>query len=874
MEFKLLKCNILIVSFLFTSFISIAQNKISGTILNSKNESLSYANVTVYNEKETSLVTYAITDENGKYSLELPKGIYFFKISFLGYKPLSIKKNIIKDEIFNFKLIEDVASLDEVVIKAKSLDALIRNDTIKYNLNKLTTGNEENLKDVLNKLPGVEIDENGKIKANGKKIDKLLIDGKEFFGDQHQLATENISAEMIKGISLLENFNDLTDIENQTHSGKTAMNIEIGENYKGQIKGNISIGGGYKNRYELNTNLFTFRKKTNLFFIGSTNNIGNQTFTFEDYISFQGGVQKFISDNTSSTTISSKDLPSYLLPNNNVESKNELFSALNFSYNPSEKFKLNSYVIFDKTSITEKQLIKQTYITNNQNVVLNIENSNDKQFLINNSFVNAVYKPSKKSVFEYVLSLSPQNNNLKSSDILTVTNYNTLIDKNSITLNQTLKFKHRFNKTILSSTIYYSYNENKENLNIISNESFLDLIFPNSNYKVLQNINNSHTNYGINTYLSRKITKKTSLKIKYILSNRKEKFISDIQNNTQHNDINFNVLENKIGFSFFNKRKSFLNYNFGSDISLLNAGEYFNTNILPFGNIKFNFNKSHNLKVSYKKNIDVPQVDNLINESYIQNYNTFITNQNIRPNTISKNDNFGVNYFIYDLFSGTLLSLGVNHIIGRNIITTNTEYTNDYITNKYFLGKTNKKTTSYLLLDKKFSKIPFNLRFKNTFSHLEDFNYINEIQNRYISNIFSNNLKLSSNFKTQIFNFDIGHKRKQSIFFSKNIETESKVILNEPYLNFNFNFNRFSITLNNSMEFYSINGLQSHFIRISPKIHYKTKDKKWKFYVKGQDILNINTNYVVENAIYDNYIEEKTLSTMAGYIIGGLTYKF
>ncbi len=878
MVFKLLKCNVLLIFlFLFTSFICVAQNRISGSVLSSNNEILSYANVTVYDESKTNLVSYAITDENGKYKLELENGTYLFKVSYLGFKPVAIKKNIIKDEELDFKLIEDVSSLDEIVIKAKSLDATIKNDTIKYNLKKLTTGNEENLKDVLKKLPGVEIDENGKIKANGKKIDKLLIDGKEFFGDQHQLATENISAEMIKGISLLDNFNDFSDIENQSNSGKTAMNIEIDKNYKGQIKGNISIGGGYNDRYEANTNLFTFRKKTNLFFIGSVNNIGNQTFTFEDYISFQGGIQKFISDNTSSVTISGKDLPSYLLPNNNIESKSEQFSALNFSFNPSNKFKLNSYIIFDKTDITEKQLIKQTYIANNQNIILNIENSKNNKFLINNSFLNAVYKPNKKSVFEYTLSFSPQDNALKGKDKLAVKKYNSSIDNNIVSLNQLLKFKYRYNKTILSSTIYHSLKKNRENLSITSNESFLDLIFPSVDHKALQNVNNSYTNYGINSFISRKLTKKTSLKVKYLLSKRKETFVSNIQNNIQHNNVALNILENKIGLSLFNKRKYFFNYNIGLDVSMINIDEYFNTNtLLPFIDIKFNFNKSHNLKLSYKRTIDIPNANNLANDSYIENFNTLVRNQNIKPNTILKNDNFNMNYLIYDLFSGTLLSFGINHIIGQNVITTNTEYSNEYRTNNYYLGSdiNNKKTSSYLLLDKKFSKIPFKIRFKNIFSHLVNYNYINEISNKFTSNVLSNHLKVSSNFKTEIFNFDIGYKRKQSKIDIENIDTKSKVILNESFINIYSSFNRFSITINNSIEFYDVNGLQNNFIRINPSIHYKTKDKKWKFFIKGQDILNINTNYIVENAIYENYFEEKTISTMGGFIITGMTYKF
>ncbi|MGY0427319.1 MAG: hypothetical protein ACWIPI_10935, partial [Polaribacter sp.] len=443
---------------------------------------------------------------------------------------------------------------------------------------------------------------------------------------------------MVKGVSLLKNFKDFSDVDNQTKSGKTAMNIEIDEKYKGRIKGNISIGGGYENKYELITNLFSFRNKTNVFFIGSLNNIGNQSFSFQDYINFQGGVQKLLgnSHNSHSISISGKDVPPYLLSDGNEKSKNEQFSALNFSYNPSSKFKLNMYTIFDKTNTIEEQLARQTYFTHNQNSTLNLDNLRDTRFLINNSFIDAIYKPTNRSVLEYTLSFSPQKNNLLSSDNFDVEKFNTKRNNSGYTLNQILHFKQKFSKYLFSSTIYHSIKNNNENLHISSNKNFLGLAFLGSNYLAFQDIKNSNYKYGFNTFLSRKIHKNLSFKIKYNVSKRNENFKSNVLNNSLKNNTKLEVLNNLIGFNFYNKEKTFINYEVGANYNFLTSNKVSNTIFLPFISFKFNFKKSHYLDISYKKTIKLPQVDNLIENSYISNFNTLINNQNILPNTIIK----------------------------------------------------------------------------------------------------------------------------------------------------------------------------------------------------------------------------------------------
>lgn len=871
LKLKLLENNFFLFIFLFTSFAVFSQNNISGTILSVKNEKLAFANVTVFDENGKSLKTYAISDENGKYNLDLPEGVYYFKVNYLGYKPVSLKKQITKDEILNFILEEDQKALDEVVIKAKSLEANIRNDTIKYNIKQIKTGKERNLKDILEKLPGIDTDGNGKIIANGKKIDKLLIDGKDFFGDQHQLATENISAEMVEGISLLTNYKDISDLDNQDKSEKTAMNIEIGEKYKGRLHGNISIAGGFVQKYEAKTNLFSFSKKTNLYVIASSNNLGNQTFTIEDYINFMG-IEKFISDNSGSMDISEDDFLYYLIPDLHVKRKDEQLAAFNLSFNPSKKFKLNTYVVLAKNKVTEEQTARQSYITNAQNVKVNAENTSDNSLLINNSYINLVYKPTNKSVLDYTLSFSPQRHLLNSLDKWAVNSYDTYKNNQNYALNQVLSYKQRMGEYLMLTKLYHRIKHKNNYLKINSSDGFLGLSFRDDNYMISQDIKHKKTDWGIHSAISRKIYRNLSAKINYKLYNSKEIFKSEVYNTLLNNDSNLNILENVLGFTFYNKRKVLVNYNLGLNYSWLILNGKRNYNLLPSAKLSLNFKTWHYLSLSYRRTMKWPQANNLVENSYIISFNALANNQNILATTLSKDDNFDLTYHISDLFSGTAFTINASLSLAHNIMTTNTRTYSDYRINRFYVGGDDKSYNTYFNFRKKFYKIPFIFKLKSLFSVAQQNSYINDEADQINSKSLSNNIKLSSRFKKSFFDFEIGYKRKDRVIESEKNILKNSLIVKKPYLNLFFDYKKWSFTIKSTLVSYKSNTFKREFFEIDPVINYKTK--KWIFYIKGNDILNLNRNFIIENAYYDNYFEERTVATLGGYVLAGFQYNF
>ncbi len=850
----------------------LAQVKVSGSVISSEEKTaLAFANIIVYDSQERDMITYTTSDKEGKYQLEVKKGSYILKVSYLGYKKLSLRRNFSENTTLNFTLKPQNTELKEVVIEAKSVDIIIKNDTLRYNLKALTSGKEEDLKEVLKKLPGVEIDDNGKIKANGKPIDKLLIDGKEFFGNQHQLATENISSEMIKGISLLNNYKDFNDIDPDKRTNKTAMNIEIKDEYKGLVKGNIYALGGYSKKYELKANLFTFNTKVNAFLILGGNNIGESTFSFEDYINFRGGFDALITGRHSKKgRLSSNSIPSFVFSGRNLKSKNEQLGALNCSYQNGNKFKVNSYFIFDRMNTVEERLIKQTYIEKYKGTIRNLNHTSDNRIWLNNSFFDIHFKPGKYSSVKYSANFSPQKNDRLKTDTLKTQYFNTEKDELNYGFSQNLKYNQKIEKFFFNANLYHQIKRQDDNLNILSDSVFLGLHFDNQIYSANQNLNQKINSFGLNTSLSRKIIKNISAVLSYNISKNQEHFKTLIYNTQLNNDIRLNTWEHNIGLGLNNGSKSFIIYDIGVDYNVLKINNKKVKAILPYADVQLIFSSSHNLKFYYNKSLGVPDAKDIIYAPYISDFRTFINNSNVLNNSTSTKHEIGTSYQIYDQFSGTSFNASGSYSIGKNDITNKSVSQRNYLTNYHTLQDHYSAWRVFAYFSKKFD-IPLIIRLSSHYSNSEKSRFIEDKSFNFNYQSLSNSIRVRSNFDT-IFNFSLGYRITYSKTKGTRIPTE--MFKHKPFLKLMFDYKQWHLSINTAYEDYQSNLLERHFVRIDPTLRFKTKNKKWNFYIKAKDILQMNKNEIIKTSLYDNYFEEQSVMVMGGYVILGMKYKF
>ncbi|EKT3967026.1 hypothetical protein JE952_000964 [Flavobacterium psychrophilum] len=141
------------------------------------------------------------------------------------------------------------------------------------------------MKEILEKLPGVEVDKNGGVTVQGKKVTKMMVEGKSFFGGGSKLAVENIPADALDKIEVIDHFNQVGFMKQVSDSDDLAINVKLKEDKKKFVFGDIEAGvelAGNNGFYLGHAGIFFYSPKTNISYIGDSNNIGKSTFAFDD----------------------------------------------------------------------------------------------------------------------------------------------------------------------------------------------------------------------------------------------------------------------------------------------------------------------------------------------------------------------------------------------------------------------------------------------------------------------------------------------------------------------------------------------------------------------------------------------------------------
>ena len=231
---------------------------------------------------------YALTDTEGIVVLQgLPVGRGTFSFEFMGYKPKKFVFDVKKgaNEYGDLLVSEDVNLLDAVVVTDVANQIVVKKDTIEYNASSFKVNETDMLEELIKKLPGVEIDSEGKITAGGKEITKIMIDGKTFFLDDPTLATKNLPAKIVDKVRIVEKKSDQAEFTG-IDDGEEETVLDLGIK-KGMMRGwfgNMGAGGGYdpmqeKGRYEGAAMIGRFTDKSQISIIGNVNNTNNRGFT-------------------------------------------------------------------------------------------------------------------------------------------------------------------------------------------------------------------------------------------------------------------------------------------------------------------------------------------------------------------------------------------------------------------------------------------------------------------------------------------------------------------------------------------------------------------------------------------------------------------
>lgn len=874
-----MKKNILFLFLLFSA-IAFSQNiRFEGTVKDTTGVGLEMANIMAINKQTKAMDAYAITNEAGKFVLNLNANTaYIIKASYLGYE--NYEKTVqTGSSNMNYNVVLREGILLKGVEIVHEIPVRISGDTIIYNADSFKNGTERKLEDVLKKLPGVEVNKDGEIEVEGKKVQKVMVEGKDFFDGDTKLATKNIPADALDKIQVLRNYNEVTNLKGlENNEENVALNIKLKDGKKNFWFGDITAGigvGHEEDRYIINPKLFYYNPKFSLNVIGNKNNIGELPLTAQDYFKFTGGFKNMMRKGGSSFNVVSNDLGILGLRNNQAANIESSFGAANFSFNPSKAWTLSGFgiVLGNKTEIETKTISNRTDELPDGTSQTVSETKEDftrqdsKQALLK---LSSSYVPSEKVHFDYdaLVKFSDQKENTSLYSNLLSDIY-TNKKQNPFSINQNLNYYYTLSdKHVFAFEMQHMYQDEDPLYN--ANLETQPFVLPGYNttqtrddisQKRFVKTNKLDSKFDYYYMVTPKSNINLTLGNTYSYQNFDSSIFQILDNGTQNNltatensnDVNYMFNDVFLGVHYkfltgkftFNPGFSVHQYNM-NDEQLGTSNKQSFTRILPDVYALWQIKKSETLTYNYSLTNNFTDINKLAQGYVFSNYNSLFSGNRYLENSTSQVHS--LRYFKYNMFNfenifanisytkqvdaikNKALFSGVNQV--SSAVNINSSFPEESLSGSANYGR------SFFKYYKANARVSIGW---NKFNNIRVYpdtdtdpdNNPTAIQTtESLSQSYS--LGFSTNFK-QLPNLGISYNYSISDNFSDIVYTDSPSLTLEYYFleafsftseyNFFHNYNK-SKTIDSEYDFLSAN------------IMYQKKDSKWEWKLSGTNLLD------------------------------------
>lgn len=294
------KIYIILLTICFTSAISAQKNgTVKGVAFDTiSKQPVAGATITVLEKKDSSLVSFTMTGNDGKFELKgLANGEYRLLVTHVNYYNsnsfFTVSDNKKNAELGNIVMNDVTKVLPEVIVKNEAPPVTLINDTIQYNAGSFKVQPNASVEQLLKKLPGVKVEKDGSIKAQGEKVQKVLVDGKEFFSNDPKIATKNLPADAVDKVQVYDKQSDqaqLTGFDDGNY--EKTINLKLKKDKKKGLFGKVNAGAGANERYEGKFNVNSFKGARQMSAIGMANNTNAEGFSFMDILNFTGALNQ------------------------------------------------------------------------------------------------------------------------------------------------------------------------------------------------------------------------------------------------------------------------------------------------------------------------------------------------------------------------------------------------------------------------------------------------------------------------------------------------------------------------------------------------------------------------------------------------------
>ena len=865
---------------LFIPFFMFSQTvKLEG-IVNDKSGPLEMANIIAFKKGTNLLQSYSITDAKGRYKLNLEQNMeYTLKVSYLGYTTINVDIVIGDSEIQtkNIEMLESNESLNDIELTYE-MPVKIIGDTIVYSTDSFITGTEKKLEDILDKLPGIEIDDNGEIEVEGKKVKKILVEGKEFFDGDTKLATQNIPANAVDKVQVLKNYNEVSGMRGITNDeDNIAINIKLKEGKDKFWFGEVNAGVGVSDedyKYLAKPKLFYYSKDKSINVLADFNNIGEPPFTRRDYFRFTGGLRGSMMGSGTSFNVSSSDLGFATAQNNRAQEIVSNFGAVNFSLTPKKSMVFNGFSIVNDSETD--MFIQKNTVYNESGIVDRSETISKQINQLAMLKFSTTYNPSENLHIDYDIFGKILKQSERNDVTSTQRSADTFLEEKPVSLNQNLNAYYTLNdKNIFSSELQYIYQKDTPLFNSIASEQPFDIIptIDQDFYDLFQNKKFSTSKFDGKVDYYYLLNNKSNLNFTFGTTLSSQKFESDLSQKLEDGTtVNFEEenLNNDVSYYFsdvflgihYKLVKGILTFNPGLTIhkykvedKQLGTTDTDNlTKFLPNLYARLQFNSSQSLRFNYSINTQFSDINKAAEGYMLTNYKSLTRGNRELENSL--NHKYSLSFFSFSMFSFTNINASITYTRKVDGIKNNTEILGidrvSYPLNSIFADET---FTGFFRYGKTYSK--FKTNFRANISNSIFNNIVNDAWVKSKTFTQSYQASVATKFKNSP-NFEVGYQ----LSFSKYASTGSTT--NRPFANLEIPFLK-SFIFTADYSYYNYKNdektYENKYSFLNANLYYQQKGSKWEFKLSGNNLtdnLSINT---------DSYNEISDTNTSSLYYI-------
>ncbi|MDB4113248.1 TonB-dependent receptor family protein [Flavobacteriaceae bacterium] len=868
-----------LVALLFSSIVSFGQISFKGVITDTLKNPLELASLVAINKETNGFESYVITDDLGQFKLDLKENTrYNIQISYIGLQTINdnlstSQINLVKDYVLKAEF-----TLDEVELVYK-MPVAIKGDTLVYNADAYKNGSERKLEDIIEKLPGVEINESGQIEVEGKVVNKLMVNGKDFFDGDTKIATKNIPSNAVDKIQVLRNYAEVGQLSSvRNNQDNVAINIKLKEGKESFWFGNVTAGTGSapdETLYLAQPKLFYYSPKYSINFIADLNNIGEVALSRRDIRGFGGGFNAPSRNSGTSINLGDNSL-NFLTNQGNARKIENKLATANFSYSPNKALDLSGFLIFNNSKILSREVNFVQY----SNPDLNIpdesteQDSNERsnQGLVK---LSASYKPNFNNQIDYdVLARMSDDKQQQSIFSSVIGNTNQTDEVTPYNINQNLKY-------------YYTLDEDNifafESQHVLKNE---DPIYN----AILDNIPNVATAYtntanalGLNTSLSeynlgqnRRI-KSNQLDAKldyYHIINSKSnlnltlgtilsyqafdssifQFLEDstmfnptpnFNQGRAKNDINYNFADVYLGVHYrfrtgkFTLTPGFSVHSYGNKNSQF--GETVEDNflkLLPDFEARIQLKKGESLTLNYSMRNQFTDVTRLAEGLVLNNYNSLQYGEPDLQNALS--NNVSLRYSSFNLFNYTNVFVRAAYSNNIDQIRSLTNFENVIRTSTFFNSSfADENINVFGRVQRTFGKIRASINASFNYSKINQFIQERRSLNEGFTQTYTPGIRtnfkvapnLSINYRYAITNNNQGNRETTFITRAPSIDFDAYILKKITFKT------KYSYTTQDLG-----NGESQSFQNWNASLSYrKDRDAKWEYEINAVNILNIDS---------------------------------